>query len=473
MNETQHENLHELLRTSAADLAMTMPGATLLPNHAEYETKHGVWNAAVEDRPAILIRCLNATDVVAALAYARNHALTVAVRSGGHSPAGYGTCHAGVVIDLSGMKELEVDALNQTARIEPGLNWGELSGALHEYGLALTAGDTASVGVGGLALGGGIGWFAGKYGLTIDRLRAVELVTSDGQIIRASHDEHAELFWGLRGGGGNFGIATAFEFDLHPGGAIFGGAVFYDAENAGKVLHEYARLALQVPDELTTQVLVMPAPPAPFIPPQMHGKPVLAILMCYCGDLAEGERVVTPLRKLAHPVADLMGPMPYPMLLNLADAGTIRGLRHANRTTFLDAVDESLADALIEAIHANMSPGLLVQLRVLAGAATRVGADETAFAHREKPFLLMLENFCTTATDDVLCQIANNNIWDAIGADSSSTYVNFLGVQETDRVRDAYPASTYARLAALKHQYDPHNIFSRNSNIAPSANYEA
>ena len=309
------------------DLRARLQGELIEPDDRRYERARATWNGAVSGQPALIVRCADAVDVAAAIAFAREQGLPVAVRSGGHSMAGHSTCD-GVVIDLSPMKGIEIDPSRRVARIEPGLTWGEVAAATQPHGLAISSGDTASVGVGGLALGGGIGWMVRKHGLAIDNLRSVELVTADGRFLRASAAENAELFWGLRGGGGNFGVATAFEFDLHPAGIVLGGAVFYDAADADRaedILRAYARLAAAAPDELTTQALLMLAPPAPFIPPDRQGRPVVAIAVCYAGDLAEGERAVAPLRRLATPIADVIGPMPYPAIFALTRSRRDRG----------------------------------------------------------------------------------------------------------------------------------------------------
>jgi FAD/FMN-containing dehydrogenase len=367
------------------------------------------------------------------------------------------------------MKALSIDPERRVARIEPGLTWSEVSNALQPTGLTITSGDTGTVGVGGLLLGGGIGWMVRKYGLTIDHLRTVELVTADGQFLRASADEYPELFWGLRGGDGNFGIATAFEVDLHPGGIILGGAVFYEASQAESILQNYARLASQAPEELTTQVLLMPAPPAPFMPPDKQGTPVVALLLCYTGDLAEGERVVAPLRRLGSVLADLIAPMPYPAMFHLAEAGEMRGLQHHVRSQLFDRPSEEMVHALAEAAQAVMSPNTLIQLRILGGAMSRVKSCATAFAHRNTQAMVMTTHFGPPASvDPADLHARTERIFQALAPYASGVYVNMLGNEGEQRVHEAYPLTTYARLAALKRHYDPANLFHLNQNIAPA-----
>lgn len=448
-------------------LALSLRGELILPGDPAYEAARGVWNGASDCHPAVIVRCADVEDVIAAINFAREQALAVSVRSGGHSMAGYGTNEGGMVIDLSGMKAITIDPTRRTARLEPGLTWGEVANALQPHGLALTAGDTASVGVGGLLLGGGIGWMVRKYGLAIDHLRAVELVTADGQLRRASADEHSELFWGVRGGGGNFGVATAFEVDLHPGGTVLGGAIFYEAREAERILQGYARLATAAPDGLSTQALLVLAPPAPFIPPDKQGTPVVAILICYTGDLAEGERVVAPLRRLAKPIADLVAPMPYPAIFALTEVGEIRGLQQHVRSQFFETPSDEMLHALVEAAQAIMSPETLVQLRVLGGAMSRVERDATAFAHRDKQAIVMVTHFAPPSADPAGLHARSEHLWQGLSPYANGVYVNFLSNEGEQRVHDAYPPATYARLAALKRRYDPTNLFHLNQNIVP------
>jgi FAD/FMN-containing dehydrogenase len=456
---------------SIAALRARLQGQLIVPGDMQYEAARAVWNGAADRRPVLIVRCADALDVAAAIAFARMHELQVAVRSGGHSIAGHSTCD-GVLIDLSLLCGIEIDPARRIARIEPGLTWGEVANALQPHGLAITSGDTATVGVGGLTLGGGIGWMVRKHGLAIDNLRAVELVTADGRLLRVSPDEHADLFWGLRGGGGNFGVAIAFEFDLHPGGIVLAGAVFYDARDRGQteaIMRSYARLAAAAPDELTTQALLMVAPSAPFIPPQWHGAPVVAIAACYTGDVAEGERAVAPLRGLAHPIADVLGPMPYAAIFALTAAGEERGLEHQVRSCFLERLEEPALRALVAEAAATMSPETLVQVRVLGGAMGRVPPEATAFAHRDKEILFMVTNYGPPGAGTAARRERSERLWRAIRPHARGVYANFLGVEGVERIQEAYPSATHARLAALKARYDPHNLFRHNQNIAPAS----
>jgi FAD/FMN-containing dehydrogenase len=475
-NQDKHMVLETMLvrdeqmtyRQALSIMAVRLRGKLILPGDPDYEAARGVWNGTYNCHPALIVRCAVVEDVREAVTFAREQGMTLSVRSRGHSVVGHGTNEGGMVIDLSDMKSIAIYPQQCTARLEPGLTLGEVANALQPYGLALTSGDTASVGVGGLILGGGIGWMVRKYGLTIDRLRAVELVTADGEILRASADENSELFWGLRGGGGNFGVATAFEVDLHPGGTILGGAVFYEAREAERILQNYARLAMEAPDELSTQALLVLAPPVPFIPPDKQGTPVVAIVVCYTGDLAEGERVVAPLRQLATPIADIIAPMPYPAIFALAEVGEIYGLQHHAQSLFLRTLPDEVLHALVEASLAVLSPETLVQLRVLGGAMSRVAADATAFAHRDKQAMVMVTNFGPASVDPAGLRARTQRIWQALWPYADGVYVNFLADDGKQRIHEAYPKAVYARLAVLKRSYDPTNLFHLNQNIIPT-----
>ena len=457
-------------RQEPLTLADRLRGELVLPGDEDYEAARSVWNAAIDRHPALIVRCLSAADVITAVTFAREYHLAISVRSGGHSPAGYGTTDGGMVIDLSGMKGITIDPVQRTARLEPGLTWAEVAQAAHPHGLALTSGDTGSVGVGGLLLGGGMGWMVRKYGLTIDRLRAVELVTADGQLLRASAEEHPDLFWGLRGGGGNFGVAIAFEVDLHPAGMVLGGAILYnaiDGVNAGRLVQAYAHIAAKAPDELTTIGMLLSAPPLPFIPQTSHGKPVFMIYVCYTGDLAEGERAVAPLRALGTPIADLIAPMPYPAMFALTEGATMRGSMHDGRSLLLREVDDEALHMLVREALVLMAPGIFVQLRMLGGAMSRVATDATAFAHRDAQAMVVVGYGVPKSTQAACLQASMGQIWQAIRPYSAGAYVNFMTDEGEQRIHEAYPPLTYARLAALKRRYDPSNLFHLNQNINP------
>lgn len=447
-------------------LALSLRGEVLLPGDQDFEAARGVWNGAYNHHPAMIVRCADAQDVRAAITFAREQALAVSVRSGGHSPAAYGTNDGGIVIDLSGMKAISVDPTQRVACLESGLTWNEVAHTLQPYGLALTSGDTGTVGVGGLLLGGGIGWMVRKYGLTIDHLCAVELVTAEGEVLRASADKHSELFWGLRGGGGNFGIATAFEVDLHPAGIVLGGAVFYEMAEAEAILREYARYAQSAPEELTTMAMLMAAPPAPFIPPSKQGVPSVVIFLCYTGDIAQGEQVIAPLRRMGTVIADVISPIPYPVMFTFTEEAARTGFPQYVRSQFAHTLSEEAIHTLVTHANGVICPETMVQIRTLGGAVSRIPGDATAFAHRDKQVMIsVFDTELHLGNSEHLARA--ERLWQALSPYTEGVYVNFLMDEGEQRVHEAYPPATYARLAALKQRYDPTNLFHYNQNIVP------
>jgi FAD/FMN-containing dehydrogenase len=455
----------ELDPQAVRDLETHLLGDVVRPGDAEYDAARSVWNASVDRHPALVVRAADAADVIRAVTFARQHGLTLAVRSGGHSFAGYGTGD-GLVLDLSRMRAVSVDPVQRTLWAQPGATTAEVSAKAQPFGLALPTGDTETVGLGGLTLGGGMGFLVRKYGLTIDNLLSVELVTADGRLIRASADEHPDLFWALRGGGGNFGVVTAFQYRLQPvGELVFGGGLVLPA--SAEVLRRYVEVADAAPDELSTISFLVQAPPLPFIPADKVGSLVLMILACYVGDPAAGERAVAPLRALAEPVADLLGPMPYPALYQFTKAGETRGAQHHDRAMYARHFDDDAAATVMEFMSNTTSPMAMTQIRVLGGAMGRVPAEATAFAHRDKRVLVALINMWQDPSDWARQYAWTERYYTAMWPHGDGVYVNFLGDEGAGRVRDAYPARTYDRLAAVKAEYDPTNLFRLNQNIKP------
>ena len=448
-------------------LAVRLRGELILPGDPDYEAARGIWNGTYDHHPAMIVRCADMEDVQLAVKFAYEQGMPLSVRSGGHSLAGYGMNDVGLVIDLSRMKAITVDPEKRIARLEPGLTWSEVANTLQPYGLALSSGDTGTVGVGGLLLGGGIGWMVRKYGLTLDHLRAVEMVTADGEFLRASADNNAELFWGLRGGGGNFGVATAFEVDLHPAGIVLGGAVFYEMAEAEAILQEYARYALTAPDELTTMAMLMAAPPAPFIPPAKQGQPVVVIFLCYTGDLAQGEQVIAPLQKLGTVVADVIAPIPYPVMFAFTEEASKPGFAQYVRSLFAQTLSDEAIQTLVKEGNRAISPQTMVQIRILGGAMSRVPVDATAFAHRDKQ--VMISVFDTEWQSGNGEHLAHaEQLWQALSPYTEGVYINFLMDEGEQRIHQAYSPATYTRLVALKNRYDPTNLFHLNQNIIPT-----
>ena len=451
------------------EFATALHGRLVRPADAEYDGARRVWNGLIDRRPALIVQCADEADVIAAVRFARKEGLTVAVRGGGHNVAGFGTCDGGLVIDLSLMNQVTVDPAAREARAQGGATWGAFDAACQAHGLATTGGLVSSTGVGGLTLSGGIGWLMRKHGLTVDNLLAVDLVTADGRRVRASAEENAELFWAVRGGGGNFGIVTSFTFRLHPvGPIIYGGAMFYPVARAGEVLRFYGQWVQTLPDELTTMVVFLTAPPMPFIPPALQGTPMLAVAMCFAGQPDKGAAVVQPLRDFAAPAVDVVGPMPYLALQGMFDAGAPKGLLAYWKTDYLRELNAATIDTVIEQAGRMRSPLTQLHIHHLGGAVSRVPAGSTALAYRGAPFVL---NGVAGWMDPA--QTAQEIAWargmsEAIRPHATGPqYLNFLGEEGDGRVRAAYGEESYARLAKVKAGYDPKNFFRLNQNIRP------
>ena len=446
-------------------------GKLIRPQDGDYEQARQVWNGAIDKRPALIARCTTAADVVAVVNLARETRTPLAVRGGGHNVAGSGVCDGGVVLDLSGMRAVTVDPAGRRAHAGGGATWADLDGATQAHGLATTGGLISSTGIGGLTLGGGIGWLMRRHGLTCDNLLSAEVVTAGGKLVRASAapGDDGELFWGLRGGGGNFGVVTTFEYRLHPVTTILGGMLMFQSPRAADVLRAYRTLVADAPDELTTLFAFLYAPPAPFIPEPLRGKPVVAILVCHCGSPEQAARDVAPFRALRAD-GDLLGPMPYAALQGMLDPGAPPGLQNYFKSAYLPALTDAAVDALV-AQGARLPPPMCqIHLHHMGGAVSRVAEDATAFANRDNTFTM---NIIATFADPA--QTATHVAWarDAAAAvapfTSGGVYVNFLGDEGADRVRAAYGPVKFARLSALKKRLDPHNLFRLNQNIPPPA----
>ncbi|MFO7323120.1 MAG: FAD-binding oxidoreductase [Chloroflexota bacterium] len=440
-------------------------GHIITPEDTDYEpARIGLAYKAVR-RPALIVRPVDAYDVSRVVLFARETGLELAVRGGGHSMAGYGTSDGGIVLDLSSMKGLKINAEERYAWAEGGLTAGEYTAKTADYGLATGFGDTASVGLGGLTTGGGIGYLVRKYGMTIDSLLAARVVTADGQIRYTDAETEPDLFWAIRGGGGNFGVVTHFKFQLHPVDTIVGGMLMLPADP--EVIAAFATLADAAPDELTTIASIMPAPPLPFVPAEHRGQLVMLAMMVYAGDVEEGLRVVEPFRKLAQPLADLLGPMPYRQIYREMDEEN--PFLSTLRSKFIDTIDVRTAQTMVDYLRASKSPMPIAEFRVLGGAMARVPADATAFAHRSSrimvSFIALHEHHSETAAHTAWAAEAIA----ALDQGDGGAYVNFLDDEGEARLRDAYPTATRERLAAIKAKYDPTNLFHRNQNIAPKA----
>jgi FAD/FMN-containing dehydrogenase len=444
----------------------TFRGRVIEPGDVAYDEARQVQNAVFDRHPALVVQPIDADDVAVAVRYARAAGLPIAVRSGGHSLAGHSTADGAIVIDLAAMKGIHIDPEARMAWAQPGLTAGEYTIAAAAHGLATPFGDTASVGLGGITLGGGIGWLVRKHGLTIDSLVSAELVTADGEQVLASATVRPELFWAIRGGGGNFGIVTRFQFLLHPVDTVLGGVLVLPATR--DVLRSLVPLAASAPEDLSTISFLMHAPPLPFIPAEQHGQLALFVMLVHAGDLAAGEAAVAGFRQVAAPIADMVGPMPYPAIYQLTTEGENRG-PGAHRSLFLDTLDDAAVDAILERASHPSSPFAITQVRVLGGAMARVPADATAFAHRGASVLVTL---ITPFHDPA--ELEQHEAWtqayyEALAPGATGVYSNFLEDEGEARIHEAYPGATYERLAEVKRHYDPDNVFRLNQNIRPAS----
>lgn len=447
------------------ELRARLAGQLLTHQDRGYDDARRLNDVTVDRRPLAIVRPVDTADVAATVSFARQHGLPMAVRSGGHSLAHFGMVDDTLVIDLSGFNRVRIDPDARTAHVQPGATSGDLAAPASEYGLALSTGDTHSVGMGGLTTGGGIGFMVRKYGLAIDNLLSAEVVTAAGEIVTASQFQHPDLFWAIRGGGGNAGIVTEFVFRLAPVGQILGGELMLPASR--DVLRGYLDYVVTAPEDLTTIANLMHAPPAPHVPEDRVGETVLSILVCWTGSVADGERALAPLRALGTPVADAVSPMPYPDIYRFT-AHQAEPHAASIRMTFADDLSDAALDAALDAIEHASSPFSLIQFRGLGGAMARVDDDATAFAHRDRRYFLAIIGLWLDAAEDAGTHRAwTESLWQKVRHEGSGVYVNFLEEEGPDRVRDAYPPATYARLAAIKRQYDPENLFRFNQNVPP------
>ncbi len=455
---------------SIAELAESLRGELIRPGDSGYEEARAIWNGIHDRRPALVVRCAGVADVLRAVEFARSEELQLAVRSGSHSIPGFSTCDGGIVIDLSPMKGVQIDPEARTARAQAGLTWAEFDHETQAFGLAVTGGLVSSTGLSGFTLGGGIGWLVRKHGLTCDNLISADVVTADGRLVHASADENAELFWGLRGGGGNFGIVTSLEYQLHPvGPTLIGGPVFYPGDQAADILRQYRELAPQLPDELTTFISLLWAPPAPFIPEEWHGKPLIGVISCYAGPLEDGERAVAPLRGLGNPVADLLGPIPYVALQQLVDGMYPRGTRAYMKAGYVRELDDHAIETLARSHQAATSPRSEIHLHHFGGAVARVPEGETAYGERNAPYILNVLGMSSESEGfERHVEWAQQLYTDIEPSLTGGAYINFLSAEGQQRVQDAYGPEKFARLQALKDEYDPTNLFHLNQNIPPS-----
>jgi FAD/FMN-containing dehydrogenase len=442
-------------------------GTVTTAEDAEYDEARRVYNAMIDRRPAVIVRPANTGDVMTAVRFAAENDLTVAVRGGSHSVPGFGTADDALVVDLSSMRGVRVDPLTRTARVEGGATWGDMNAAGYPFGLATTGGIISTTGVGGLTLGGGIGHLARGLGLSCDNLLAADVVTADGSFHVASDKEDADLFWAIRGGGGNFGVVTSFEFRMSPVKDIYGGPMFFELDQAGDLLRFYREFIADAPEELGCFPAYQIAPPLPFIPEDRHGEPFVAMVTCWAGDLDAGEKALQPIRDVAPRVAEFVGPMPYPALNSAFDALVPPGLQHYWKANFVTELTDDAIAAHLE--HGPKIPVVNSTMHIypINGAAQRVAPDSTAFAYRDATFATVIAGMWPDPADND-ANIAWVKDYYAATAPHSEEggYVNFMAEDDQSRVRANYRGN-YDRLAETKRRYDPDNLFRHNQNIQP------
>ncbi|MBX2999997.1 MAG: FAD-binding oxidoreductase [Caldilineaceae bacterium] len=450
--------------TVVDEFKAALRGQLLQPGGEGYDQARAVWNGMIDKRPALIARCAGAADVIQCVNFARTQDLVVSVRGGGHSFAGRSVCEGGLMIDLSPMKGIRVDPIRRTARAQPGVLLRELDHETQAFGLATTAGHVSDTGIAGLTLGGGQGWLMGRHGLTIDNLLSVDIVLADGRFLTASENENADLFWGVRGGGGNFGIVTSFKYRLHPvGPTVLGGMILYPLDQAKEVLRFYREFSMNTPEEMGVPAALLTTP---------DGIPAIAILVGWMGPLAEGEAHLKPLRQFGAPLADLIGPIPYCRLQMFLDAAVPAGMPRYLKMGYLPHMEDEFIEVLCNYMARCPSPYSAILFNVMKGAVTRVASDATAFPHRHPQWHYdFVAQWVDPAQQEVNIEWARA-LWQATQPFTQGAGINFLGADDgADRVRMAY-GENYARLVALKQKYDPTNFFRLNANVAPANQFQ-
>ena len=458
----------EIADAAFEELRTAFRGSLIAAGDDQFDEARKVWNGMIDRRPRLIAQCAGAADVIAAVNFARTHGLLVAVRGGGHSWPGHSVCDDGLMIDLSRMRGVRVDLATKTVRAQGGALWGDVDHESQAFGLATSGGVVSTTGIGGLTLGGGSQtWLIRRYGSTADNLVSADVVTAAGDLLRASETENADLFWALRGGGGNFGVVTSFEYRLHPvGPLVLGGPTFFLWDRAKEITDFYLEYVQDLPDELTTALYYWTAPPAPFLPESLHGQPVVIIAACYAGAAKAGEGVVAPIRALK-PAADMLGPLPYTGLQTMFDPLFPKGIYSYAKSDYFDVIPTAMVDDMIAWAERKPTPLSLTHLNHFGGAMSRVANDATPFAHRDAMFAFSQDAFWEGPEATAANVKWVKDYWQAMRAHSPrGAYVNFMADEGEDRVRESYRGN-YDRLLQIKRKYDPANLFRLNQNIKP------
>ncbi len=452
-------------------LGEQLRGSLCFPGDAGYEDARTIWNAMIDKRPAAVLRAAGTADVIRGVKLAKEHRLLLAVRSGGHNIAGNAVCDGGLMIDLSLLRSVRVDPSARTARVEPGATLGDVDRECQAFGLATPVGINSTTGIAGLTLGGGFGWLSRTYGLTADNLLAADVVTADGALLHASEKENPDLFWGIRGGGGNLGVVTSFEFRLHPvGPEVVAGLIVHPFSEAREVLRAYRELVARAPEGMTCWVVLRKAPPLPFLPPEVHGTEVVVLALCHAGDIASGEKAAAPFRAIGKPIADVVGPHPFVGWQSAFDPLLTPGRRNYWKSHDFLELQDGLLDALLDAVRRLPSPECEIFIANLGGAINRVPAGATAYPHRDVQFVINVHTRWSEPSQDAACIAWARAFYDAAAPFATGgVYVNFMPEDEAGRVRAGAYGRNYDRLAKLKARYDPGNLFRLNQNVAPSS----
>jgi FAD/FMN-containing dehydrogenase len=461
-----------LAEDAVENLKGIIQGEVLLPSHGDYEQARKIWNGMIDKHPALIVQCSDPADVSEAVKFARRNDILVSVRGGGHNVSGNALCDDGMVIDLSQMKVIQADQNTGTARAQAGVTLGEIDQETQLFGMAVPAGIVTTTGIAGLTLGGGFGWISRKYGLTCDNLLSVDIVSAEGEFLRVSETENEDLFWGLRGGGGNFGIVTSFEYRLQPVGPIvLGGMLVHPFEQATEFLRFYRDFIANAPDELTVAPILRLAPPAPFIPAEFHGQLICGVIALYAGLPEEAEQHIAPLRQFGTPVVDDINLKPFRVLQSLLDAGAQKGWNYYVKSEFLPALSDDLIDTMVDHASRITSPQSVIAGFHLGGAVSRIDEDATAYSHRDAAYSLIINSGWIDASESEKHIQWTRTFWEALQPYSSGgAYVNFQSHDEgEDRIKSTYGSAKYERLSALKQKYDPSNFFRMNQNIKPTA----
>ena len=446
---------------AANELQQSFKGKILFEGDVEYDSARQIWNGMINRKPALIAQCLDKEDIIQAVKFARKNELLVSVRGGGHNVSGNAVCNGGIMIDLSLMKKVEVDTEKKVAHVEMGATWGDFDKATQQFGLSTTGGLITTTGVAGLTLGGGVGWLVRKCGLSCDNLIEAEIITADGNIVKASLQENPDLLWGIRGGGGNFGIVSSITLRLHEVSTVIGGMIIHTRDKSKEAIQFYREFMKTAPEELTLYTALLTSP---------EGIPIVAFIGCYCGDIEKGEAVMKPLHEFGTPVADLIQPIPYLQMQSMLDAGFPKGNRYYWKSGFLKELSDDVIDVIVSHMESNPSPGSATILEMYGGVASHEPEGGSAYPHRQSEFdLVIISNWPDKQEDDKNISWTRN-IWEALQPYlSHKAYVNALGVEGADRVKEAY-GDNYQKLAELKRKYDPDNFFRMNQNIPPAQN---